>query len=217
MTRRERMLCGTVNERISELANHREQITGITERVEDFADQSNLLALNATIEAARAGEAGRGFGVVAGEIRHLSERSLESTHAIRSVLERIQAAVDGAINLSAQSNTRVESGISEIKSSEVRIAELTEYIRESSASMRSIAMSVQEQNYEFMRVSGLVQSLETSLRDIGTKIQSFESVVDMLSDVAARVSSTAQKLQEIEGQSAHSAQAHQRFTAAGRN
>jgi len=204
----------TVNERISELANHREQITGITERVEDFADQSNLLALNATIEAARAGEAGRGFGVVAGEIRHLSERSLESTHEIRSVLERIQASVDGAINLSAQSNSRVENGIAEIKASGARIAELTEYIRESSASLRSIAASVQEQNFEFMRVSGLVQNLESSLRDIGSKIQSFEDVVDMLSEVAARVSLTARKLQEIEGQSA---QMHHRYVAAGSN
>src|SRR4029077_19202179 len=104
----------TVNGCISELASHREQITGITEQVEDFADQSNLLALNATIEAARAGETGLGFGVVASEVRRLSERSLESTHAIRSVLERVQQSLDSAIALSARGNVRVESGIEEI-------------------------------------------------------------------------------------------------------
>lgn len=206
---------GTVNERISELANHREQITGITERVEDFADQSNLLALNATIEAARAGEAGLGFGVVASEIRHLSERSLDSTHEIRNVLGRIQQSVDGAITLSSQSNTRVESGIEEIKASGQRIAELTEYIRESSNSLQTIAMSVQEQNNEFMRVSSLVQNLETSLRDIGSKIQSFEGVVAMLIQVSSRVTSTARRLEEIEGQNSHSG--HSRSAAAGWN
>lgn len=206
---------GTVNERISELANHREQITGITERVEDFADQSNLLALNATIEAARAGEAGLGFGVVASEIRHLSERSLESTHEIRNVLGRIQQSVDGAITLSSQSNTRVESGIEEIKASGQRIAELTEYIRESSNSLQTIAMSVQEQNNEFMRVSSLVQNLETSLRDIGSKIQSFEGVVAMLIQVSSRVTSTARRLEEIEGQSPQAG--HSRTAVAGWN
>jgi methyl-accepting chemotaxis protein len=208
---------GNVNERISELANHREQITGITERVEDFADQSNLLALNATIEAARAGEAGRGFGVVAGEIRHLSERSLESTHEIRNVLQQIQQSVDGAITLSSQSNTRVESGIEEIKASGQRIAELTEYIRESSGSLQNIALSVHEQNNEFMRVSSLVQNLESSLRDIGSKIQSFEGVVDMLLQVSTRVTSTARQLEEIEGQSSHNTRQNKRFAAAGRN
>ena len=203
-----------VNVRISELANHREQITGITERVEDFADQSNLLALNATIEAARAGEAGQGFGVVASEIRHLSERSLESTHEIRNVLGRIQQSVDGAITLSSQSNTRVESGIEEIKASGQRIAELTEYIRESSNSLQNIVRSVHEQNSEFMRVSSLVQNLETSLRDIGSKIQSFEGVVDMLLQVSSRVTSTARQLEEIEGQNLQGAREHARSAAA---
>jgi methyl-accepting chemotaxis protein len=188
-----------MNERIAELGNHRERIRGITERVEDFADQSNLLALNAAIEAARAGEAGLGFAVVADEIRQLSERSLESTKAIGSVLDQIQLAVDGAIQLSARGNARIENGMEEIRSSGTQIEELTQYIHESSNSLRLVASGVSEHRSEFLKVSGLVEKLEASLRSIASGIESFEEIVGTLTTVASRVSGTAHQLQEIGG------------------
>ena len=185
------------NERIAELGEHRERIRGITEQVEDFADQSNLLALNAAIEAARAGEAGLGFAVVADEIRQLSERSLESTKAIGSVLDQIQLAVDGAISLSAQGSARIERGMEEIRSSGTRIEELTEYIHESSNSLRGLASGVNEHRSEFLNVTGVVQKLDTSLRSIASELESFEEIVGMLITVANRVTETARRLKEI--------------------
>jgi methyl-accepting chemotaxis protein len=202
-----------MNKRIAELGNHRERIRGITERVEDFADQSNLLALNAAIEAARAGEAGLGFAVVADEIRQLSERSLESTKAIGSVLDQIQLAVDGAILLSARGTTRIENGMEEIRSSGTRIEELTQYIHESSNSLRIVASGVTEHRSEFMKVSGLVEKLDTSLRSIASGIESFEEIVGTLTTVAHRVSWTAHRLHEI-GEDTPNASGEKRISAA---
>jgi methyl-accepting chemotaxis protein len=202
-----------MNERIAELGNHRERIRGITERVEDFADQSNLLALNAAIEAARAGEAGLGFAVVADEIRQLSERSLESTKAIGSVLDQIQLAVDGAILLSGKGSARIEHGMEEIRSSGTRIEELTQYIHESSNSLRIVASGVNEHRLEFLKVSGLVEKLDASLRSIANGIESFEEIVGTLTTVAHRVSGTAQRLHAI-GEETHNAAGENHLSAA---
>jgi methyl-accepting chemotaxis protein len=92
---------------VSDLAESTRKITSITDRVEDFADQSNLLALNAAIEAARAGEAGRGFAVVAQAIRELADRSLKSTHEIRQTLTEIEGAIAVANKMTTHGNERM--------------------------------------------------------------------------------------------------------------
>ena len=130
---------------IQELNQAIAKIGDITDVIREIADQTNLLALNAAIEAARAGEAGRGFAVVADEVRKLAERTALSTKDIASNVTEIRHVTDQAVSSMAEAVAEVETGITLIRESGEGLSQITSSSQHVMVMSREIASAAKEQ------------------------------------------------------------------------
>ncbi|WP_027721620.1 methyl-accepting chemotaxis protein [Maridesulfovibrio zosterae] len=140
-----RMQMDTIAQSIVKLSEQSQHIGDIIFVVNDIADQSNILAVNASIEASKAGEEGRGFTVVAREIRNLSDQSKHSVSQIQSILADIQKATSSAVMITEEGGKAVETGANLSSQTGDVILNLSTVINQSAQSSAQIAASSQEQ------------------------------------------------------------------------
>ena len=131
---------------VGELAKHSDQIGQIISVIEDIANQTNLLALNAAIEAARAGEQGRGFAVVADEVRSLANRTTVATQEIAEMIKNIQSGTESAVNSMSVGKQEVESGVELVAKAGSALEEIVTVVDSLSGRFQQIATAATEQS-----------------------------------------------------------------------
>lgn len=194
--------------KIRELGEHSQQIGEIIQVIDDIAEQTNLLALNAAIEAARAGEHGKGFAVVADEVRKLAERSSKATKEIADLITNIQKLTAGAVTAMEQGTREVEQGANlavdageALKQIMSTVEETYHQVQNISASAEEISASSQEVVKAIDNVSAITQEntaateqMTAASTEVGKAIENVASVTEESSAAAEEVSASTEEM-----------------------
>jgi len=174
---------------IDTLGQRSQEIGGIVSVITSIAEQTNLLALNAAIEAARAGEQGRGFAVVADEVRSLASRTRQATDEISGMISSIQQETSNAINTMQQGNALMQEGLSRNAKVAAALATIDEQSRSAGEQFTSITTATQEQ-------SNTATLLSANLQSIALANSEQREVVSNLAITAQELNSLAADLQK---------------------
>ncbi|WP_411183932.1 methyl-accepting chemotaxis protein [Pseudomonas sp.] len=173
---------------ITALGESSEEIHSIIQVIKSIAEQTNLLALNAAIEAARAGEAGRGFAVVADEVRNLAARTAQSTQEITGMIERIRSSTVQAVSSMQTGVTRVNDGVSLARQAGESINEIRGGAHRAAEVVEEISQTIGEQSRASTEVAERVEH-------IAQMSQQNSRTVHELADAAKSLDRVARSMQ----------------------
>ena len=189
-----------INERVKEsariiksLGTRSDQIGEVVGLINDVADQTNLLALNAAIEAARAGEHGRGFAVVADEVRKLAERTTEATKEIGDTIAAMQTETKNAVSSMEDGVKEVEVGSVEAEKSGDALNDILKQINAATVEINQIAVASEQQTATTNEIANNIQQISEVMHDTSKRIQDNASA-------ASQLAGLSKDLQKLVGQ-----------------
>ena len=167
------------NDRVSELSKAASRIGDVVELINTIAEQTNLLALNATIEAARAGEAGRGFAVVASEVRSLAQRSAAAAKEIKALIDNSVEKVDAGSKLVNQAGTTMEEIVQSIQRVTDIMGEITAATQEQTAGIEQINQAISEMDNVTQQNAALVEEAAAAAQSMQDQSASLAHAVSV--------------------------------------
>jgi methyl-accepting chemotaxis protein len=176
-----------IAESMMRLSDQGHAIGQIIATVEDLAAQSNLLAVNAAIEAAKASEHGKGFGVVAQEIKSLAEQSRQATEKVRTILSDIQKATSAAVMATEQGAKAVQAGGTHTDAAGESITTLTASVNEAAQAATQIAASSQQQLVGMDQVAAAMESIKQASTQNVASAKQLETSARNLDDLGRRM------------------------------
>jgi methyl-accepting chemotaxis protein len=172
---------------ITSLGEQSHKISDIVKVIKEIADQTNLLALNAAIEAARAGEQGRGFAVVADEVRKLAERTTHSTQEIAAMIQSVQGGTDDAVAGMSQGSALVDEGVQMVSSTGVSMEKIQDGVQKVLAAVGDISSALKEQSSASQLVARNVEGIAEMTGETSTIIREVAASATQLEQLAAHL------------------------------
>lgn len=172
-----------VGEVIESLATHTKSIGSILDVIRAISEQTNLLALNAAIEAARAGEAGRGFAVVADEVRNLASRTAASTNEVQSMIDKLQSEASRAVTAMEQSRNRSREGV--------------QAVDEASNSLSGISQQIASISDMNIQVAAATEEQSTVVEDINRNVTEINDITQRTAQTAQAAAQASKALNQL--------------------
>ena len=177
----------SIAESVVRLSEQGQAIGEIIASVNDIADQSNLLSVNAAIEAAKAGEYGKGFGVVAQEIKGLAEQSRQATTKVRAILLDVQKGTSAAVMATEQGNKAVEIGVRQSREAGESIRVLADSVTEAAQAAVQIAASNQQQMAGISQVTTAMENIKQGSTQTAASTKQAEMAARNLNELAQKI------------------------------